>query len=56
VLGHASGDMADLYAAATVHRLTEQANKVSETIDRTTLLRVVSGESYANPHAERKTA
>ena len=43
LLGHASDEMAQHYAGATVQRLVEQANKVSETIDRTTLLRVVNG-------------
>lgn len=43
LLGHASSEMSDLYATATISRLVEQANKVSETRDRTTLLRVVNG-------------
>lgn len=43
LLGHASGEMSDLYATATVARLVELANKVQETRDRTTLLRVVNG-------------
>lgn len=43
LLGHATGDMTQLYATATVARLVEAANKVSETRDRTTLLRVVNG-------------
>lgn len=43
LLGHASDDMSDLYATATVARLVDLANKVSETRDRTTLLRVVNG-------------
>lgn len=43
LLGHASGEMSDLYATATVARLVELANRVSDTRDRTTLLRVVNG-------------
>lgn len=43
LLGHASADMSQLYAAATVARLVESANRVQETRDRTTLLRVVNG-------------
>lgn len=43
LLGHALAGMAQHYATATVARLVEMANKVSETRDRTTLLRVVNG-------------
>lgn len=43
LLGHANGDMTQHYATATVARLVEMANKVTETRDRTTLLRVVNG-------------
>jgi integrase len=44
LLGHSTGEaMTQLYASATVARLVESANKVSETRDRTTLLRVVNG-------------
>jgi len=43
LLGHAIDGMAQLYATSTVARLVEVANKVSETRDRTTLLRVVNG-------------
>lgn len=43
LLGHAVEGMAQHYATATIARLVEQANKVSETRDRTTLLRVVNG-------------
>ena len=43
LLGHAIEGMAQHYATATVARLVEMANKVSETRDRTTLLRVVNG-------------
>lgn len=43
LLGHAVEGMARHYATATVARLIEQANKVQETQDRTTLLRVVNG-------------
>lgn len=44
LLGHAGGErMAQHYAASTVQRLVEQANKIGETRDRTTLLRVVNG-------------
>lgn len=43
LLGHAVDGMAQHYASATVARLVEVANRVSETRDRTTLLRVVNG-------------
>lgn len=43
LMGHSSGEMSDLYATATISRLVEQANRVSGTLDRTTLLRVVNG-------------
>lgn len=43
ILGHASGEMSDLYASSTVARLVDVANKAAETRDRTTLLRVVNG-------------
>lgn len=43
LLGHATGEMTQLYATATVARLLEAANKAMETRDRTTLLRVVNG-------------
>ncbi len=43
LLGHASGEMSDLYATATVARLVELANLVQETRDRITLLKVVNG-------------
>lgn len=43
LLGHAVEGMPQLYASATVARLVEAANKVTETRDRTTLLRVVNG-------------
>lgn len=43
LLGHSTGEMTQLYATATVARLVEVANRVQETRDRTTLLRVVNG-------------
>jgi integrase len=43
LLGHAIGGMPQHYATATVARLVDAANKVAQTIDRTTLLRVVNG-------------
>jgi len=43
LLGHAIGGMPQHYAAATVARLMESANRVMETRDRTTLLRAVNG-------------
>lgn len=43
LLGHAIEGMAQHYASATVARLVDMANRVSETRDRTTLLRVVNG-------------
>jgi len=43
LMGHAVEGMAQHYASATVARLIEVANKVQETRDRTTLLRVVNG-------------
>ena len=43
LMGHAVEGMAQHYATATVARLVEVANRVLETRDRTTLLRVVSG-------------
>ncbi len=42
LLGHAINGMPQHYAAATIARLVEAANKVSETRDRTTLLRIVN--------------
>lgn len=42
LLGHAITGMPQHYAAATIARLVDAANKVSETRDRTTLLRIVS--------------
>jgi len=43
LLGHAVAGMPQHYATATIARLVEAANKVRETCDRTTLLRVVNG-------------
>ena len=43
LLGHAIDGMPQHYATATIARLVEMANKVKETFDRTTLLRVVNG-------------
>jgi integrase len=43
LLGHALTGMPQHYATATIARLVEAANKVHETRDRTTLLRVVNG-------------
>lgn len=43
LLGHAVEGMAQHYASSTVERLVEVANKVAETRDRITLLRVVNG-------------
>jgi integrase len=43
LLGHAVAGMPQHYATATIARLVEAANKVKETRDRTTLLRVVNG-------------
>lgn len=43
LLGHVFEGMPQHYAAATVARLVEAANKANETRDRTTLLRVVNG-------------
>lgn len=43
LLGHAIAGMPQHYATATIARLVEVANKVNETRDRTTLLRVVNG-------------
>ncbi|MFN7154148.1 MAG: tyrosine-type recombinase/integrase [Acidovorax sp.] len=43
LLGHAIDGMPQHYATATVARLVEMANKVKETFERTTLLRVVNG-------------
>jgi integrase len=42
LLGHAIDGMAQHYAAATIARLIEAANKVTETRDRTTVLRIVN--------------
>jgi integrase len=43
LLGHAMTGMPQHYASATIARLVEAANKVQQTRDRTTLLRVVNG-------------
>ena len=43
LLGHAIEGMPRHYATATVARPVEVANKVAQTVDRTTLLRVVNG-------------
>jgi integrase len=43
LLGHAIPGMTQHYATATIARLVEAANKVHETRDLTTLLRVVNG-------------
>jgi hypothetical protein len=42
LLGHALMGMPQHYATATIARVVEAANKVQETCDRTTLLRVVN--------------
>jgi hypothetical protein len=52
-MGHATTDMASHYATATISNLIDMANKVSETIDVTTILRVVQ-KSHAESHAETK--
>lgn len=43
LLGHAMEGMPQHYATATVARLVDAANRVQNTIERTTLLRVVNG-------------
>ena len=43
LLGHTIDGMPQHYATATVARLVETANRVTQTRDRTTLLRVVNG-------------
>ena len=43
LLGHATEDMPQHYATSTIARLVEVANKVTQTRDRTTLLRVING-------------
>ncbi|HEV7913023.1 MAG TPA: tyrosine-type recombinase/integrase [Albitalea sp.] len=43
LLGHAIDGMPQHYATATIARLVDAANKVQDTRDRTTLLRVVNG-------------
>lgn len=43
LLGHAIEGMAQHYASSTVARLIEQANQVSSTRDRMTILRLVNG-------------
>lgn len=43
LLGHAMRGMPPHYATASIARLAAAANKVQETGDRTTLLRVVNG-------------
>ena len=43
LLGHAIEGMPEHYATATIARLVEMANRVSDTRDRTTVLRVVNG-------------
>jgi integrase len=43
LMGHALTGMPQHYATATIARLVEAANKVHETRDRTTLLRVING-------------
>ncbi len=45
LLGHAVEGMARHYASSTVERLVQEANRVHETPDRTTLLRVVEQAS-----------
>ena len=48
LLGHAMIGMPQHYATATIARLNEAANKVQETRDRTTLLRVVIEVEFHN--------
>jgi len=43
LLGHASGDMSELYGDAEIARLVDLANQVNQTRDRATLRRVVNG-------------
>jgi hypothetical protein len=43
LLGHSINGMPQHYATATVARLVDVANRVFETRDRTTLLRVANG-------------
>lgn len=43
LLGHAAEDMPQHYASSTIARLVELANRVADTRDRTTLLRVING-------------
>ena len=43
LLGHAITDMLQHYATATIAGLVEAANKLTQTWDRTTLLRVING-------------
>jgi len=43
LLGHASGDMSELYSDAEIARLVDLSNQVNQTHDRATLRRVVNG-------------
>ena len=43
LLGHVIGGMPQHYATATIGRLVGLANKVTETRDHVTLLRVING-------------
>jgi len=43
LLGHAIDRIRQHYASATIARLVEAANKVQQTVDRSTLLRIVNG-------------
>ena len=56
LLGHAMDDMPQHYASATVARLVEAANKVANTRDRTTLLRVVNGQHAEKSRSKEKRA
>ena len=42
LLGHASGDISELYGDAEIARLVDLANQVNQTRDRATLRRVVN--------------
>jgi hypothetical protein len=44
------------YATATISRLVEGANRVQATHDRSTLLRVVNGETEDRSEKSRKVA
>jgi hypothetical protein len=54
LMGHAVKNMSEHYATPTIARLIEMSNKVMETLDSMTVLKIVMEKSRAESRAKEK--